>query len=528
MKRPFVTTYLAVLATSFCAQTPASVPRLVVGVAIDQLRTDYMEAFSPLYGEDGLKRLLREGVVYANAQYPSADVDRASAIASLFTGTVPYNHGIVGEDWMDRQTMRPVYCVDDFKVRGVNTQETASPKNLLVSTIGDELKVASNGRSLVYSVAPYREAAVLAGGHSADWVLWMDNQTGSWVGSSFYGTAPSWIKYLDTPTLSRLENEVWRPSNIAVEAYNYYLSTSQTKPFAHKFNTDRRYKSFKRSALINDKVTQTASLVITQCGLGNDDVTDFLSLCYYAGTFDGKAFDDSAMELQDTYVRLDAAIAALLKEIDKSVGLRNTLFFFTSTGYEESESPDLSKYRIPSGTLQINRCAALLNMYLIAIHGQGQYVESYYGNQLYLNHKLIEEKQLNLSDVLETCEDFLFQYGGIRDVYTSTRLTQGAWTPGISRIRNSFNPKCSGDILIQVAPGWTIANEDIGKSRLVRDSYFEFPLIFFGFNLQAEKVQTPVTVDCVAPTVSHFARIRAPNACSTPPLSEIKQQTYSN
>lgn len=145
-----------------CAQVSQAVPRLVVGIAIDQLRTDYLETFAPLYGEDGLKRLMREGVVYTSAQYASAGVDRASAVASLYTGTVPYSHGIVGEDWMDRQTLRPVHCVDDFKQRGVNTQETTSPQHLLVSTLGDELKVATDGRALVYSVAPSREAAVLS------------------------------------------------------------------------------------------------------------------------------------------------------------------------------------------------------------------------------------------------------------------------------------------------------------------------------------------------------------------------------
>jgi hypothetical protein len=214
------------------------------------------------------------------------------------------------------------------------------------------------------------------------------------------------------------------------------LASEKTSSFNHRFTGERRFRSFKTSGLINDFITETASFVITQAGMGRDDVPDFLSLCYYAGSFDGKTFNDSATEIQDTYVRLDEALANLFKEIDKSVGIENTLFFITSTGFEDAEAADLSKYRIPTGTLHLNRCAALLNMYLMAIYGQGQYVESYYDNQFYLNHKLIEQKQLNLAEVLETCEDFLFQYTGVRDVYTSTRLTQGAWTPGISRIRN--------------------------------------------------------------------------------------------
>lgn len=523
-KRPFLTSLLTALATtSLLAQATPSVPRLVVGITIDQLRTDYMEAFSPLYGEGGLKRLMREGVVFTNAQYPTANVDRASAVATLVTGTVPYSHGIVGEDWLDRQSLRPVYCVEDFKVKGVNTLQTASPANLLVSTIGDELKVSTEGRALVYSIAPYREAAVLAAGHAANFALWLDDNTGEWAGTSFYGDTPSWFRHLSSFSIARADKTVWKPANDAVSHYNYYLASSQSSSFSHHFSGDRRFRSYKQTGLINAHVSQAASLVLNQ-SLGNDNVTDFLSVCYYAGTYEGKPFDETATELQDTYVRLDEAIAALLDKVDKTVGLQNALFFLTSTGYEKTEAANLSKYNIPSGTIQLNRCAALLNMYLMAIYGQGQYVEAYFGNQLYLNHKLIEQKQLNLAEVLETCEDFLFQYSGVRDVYTSTRLIQGAWTPGINRIRNSYNPKCSGDILIQPNPGWTLLNEDLGQSKLVRDSYFEFPLIFFGHNLRPEKIQTPVTVDCIAPTLAHFMRIRAPNACSTAPLAELKTE----
>lgn len=475
MKKQHIASLLMALAAGTAsAQVSVSVPRLVVGIAIDQLRTDYLETFAPLYGEEGLKRLMREGVVYTSAQYASADVDRASAIASIYTGTVPYNHGIVGEDWMDRQTMRPVHCVDDFKQRGVNTQQTTSPQHLLVSTLGDELKVATDGRAMVYSVAPTREAAVLSAGHAANYALWQNRQTGSWAGTSYYGDAPA--------------------------ATRLMLNTG--------------------AGNVNEWVSRTASTLIQYGSMGEDETTDLLTLCYDASVTTNYATRaGQSIELQDVYVRLDAAIAQLLRDVDKLVGLDKTLFFITSTGYETTETADLKNYRIPTGTLQINRCAALLNMYLMAIYGQGQYVESYYGNQLYLNHKLIEQKQLNLTEVFKTCEDFLFQYSGVRDVYTSTRLTQGAWTPGISRIRNAYHPKCSGDILIQVNPGWSLVNEDLAQTRFVRDSYFEFPLIFFGYGLKAERVQQPVTMDVVAPTVAHFMRIRAPNACSTVPLS---------
>ena len=201
------------------------------------------------------------------------------------------------------------------------------------------------------------------------------------------------------------------------------------------------------------------------------------------------------------------------------VGFDKVLIYLTSTGYENvQEDPALSQFRVPSGNFTINRCAALLNMYLSAMYGRGQYVDGYFDAQIYLNHQLLEQKQLRLNDVLSNCEDFLFRFEGVGDVYTSQRLTQGAWSQGIGSIRNGYNAKCSGDIIIKPAPGWKLVDEDRRTSKLQRESFFEFPLIFFGNKIKAEKVQTPVTTDCIAPTIAHHIRIRAPNACNTAPL----------
>ena len=516
MKRQMLTTFFASIAMAGTMAQTTSVPRLVVGITIDQLRSDYLNAFMPLYGEGGFKLLLEKGQVYSNVQYQHTPIDRASAIASIVTGTVPYNHGIIAEEWLNRTELHTNYCVDDRNYKGFDTQDCSSPKNLLVSTIGDELKAASKGKALVYSVAPYREAAVLAAGHAADWAMWIDNQSGKWVGTTYYGEAPSWFQYIGD-VASKAATTVWKPTNEFVGTYNYYLTTRQNS-FSHRFTGDGKYRVFKTSGLVNEEVTRAARSCIESGNAGMDEVTDFLSVCYYAGDFHADNVTTTT-ELQDTYVRLDEELATFLKRIDQLVGLDKTLIFVTSTGYDEEENTEeLTPYRIPSGEFNINRCATLLNLYLCAMYGNGLYVESFFGNQLYLNHQLLEQKQLKLAEVLEHCEDFLFQFHGVRDVFTSHRITQGAWTPGISSIRNGFNPKCSGDILVQVSPGWNLVDEDRGTKRMPRDSFFEFPLIFLGYTIQAEKIVAPVTIDCIAPTVAHHIRIRAPNACSSSPL----------
>ena len=155
-----------------------------------------------------------------------------------------------------------------------------------------------------------------------------------------------------------------------------------------------------------------------------------------------------AMEIQDMYVRLDNSIGDLLDLIDRKVGLNNTLFFITSTGYTDVDPKDPEQYKIPGGEFHIKRCGALLNMYLMAIYGSGQYVETYYDRQIYLNHKLIEDKKLNLTEILNRSSDFIVQMSGVRSAYSSQRLLLGAWTPRIDKIRNTFNPHLSGDIYI--------------------------------------------------------------------------------
>ena len=519
MRKQILTTIILSAAwASAMAQTTAA-PRLVVGIMIDQLRSDYLNAFMPLYGDGGFKKLLDGGKVCSNVQYQHSPVDRASAVASVVTGTVPYNHGIIAEEWMSRNELHPNFCVDDNQYRGVSTYDSSSPKHLLVSTIGDELKYATKGKAKVYSVAPYREAAVIAAGHAADWAMWIDNESGHWAGTTYYRSVPSWLRYLDAGSIAdRVQSMVWKSESEYAGSYNYYLTTSQ-KPFAHKFSGSSRYKLFKTSALVNEEVSKAVNYCIDSGNAGLDEITDYISVCYYAGNFQSADDRGTTLELQDTYKRLDAEIEKLLKKIDATVGLDKTLIYLTSTGYDDTEpTAEMAQYRIPTGDFKINRCATLLNMYLCAMYGNGQYVESYFGNQFYINHKILEQKQLKLAEVLEHCEDFLFQFSGVRDVFTAQRITQGAWTPGISSIRNGFNPKCSGDIIVQVSPGWNLVDEERGTSKAQRDSFFEFPLIFFGSTIKAEKVDTPLTVDCIAPTVAHHIRIRAPNACSTPPL----------
>lgn len=513
-------TAMTILSAPEAKAQNTGVPRVVVSILVDQLRTDYLNAFMPLYGQEGFVRLLQQGRVYTQGEYPQYRPDRASAAATLVTGTTPYNHGIVGLKWLDRETLRPVFCVDDKNYQGIQTTDATSPTYLGVSTLGDELKVATEGKSYVYAVAPYRDAAVLSAGHAADGAFWIDDKTGQWCSTNYYGGGlPAWVSVLNSSSLSeRLKGLVWKPTNDFVGNFSYFLSGGMKKPFAHKFVGDNRFVSYKTSGVVNEEVARAVRQCLSGTPIGTDDVTDYLAVTLYAGNWEHRTVSENPMELQDTYVRLDYSIASLVEAVEQKVGRDRTLFVLTSTGYTDEETADLSKYRIPTGTFDVERAANLLNMYLVAVYGQGQYIEASYGTQLYLNHKLVEDKQINLAEMLERVQDFLLQLSGVKDVYTSSRLLQGAWTPGISRMRAAYNPRYSGDVLIEVAPGWHYVNNSTRENQLVRESYIPFPIIFYGGGIEAQTVSTPVTIDYIAPTLSKSIRIRAPNACNAAPL----------
>lgn len=520
-----ITSILAVLTfTGLQAQPIPATPKLVIGLTIDQLRTDYLEAFSTLYGEKGFKRLWKEGRVFRNVKYSFKGVDRASAIASIYTGTTPSVNGIIGERWMDVSVLRPVDCTDDAAFMGNFTNENSSASQLLTSTVADELKIATRNAALVYAIAPFRDAAIMAAGHAGDGAFWLNDQTGKWCGTTYYSEFPWWAsQYNDSKSIDfRITGLTWAPTH-PKENYTF-LPEWRDMGFRYKFDDEKanKYKRYITSPFINDEVNTFAAELLDKSTMGKDAVPDMLSLTYYAGNYAHKSIQECAMEMQDTYVRMDKSIAALLEMVDKKVGLQNVVFFITSTGYADCEGADSGTYRIPGGEFHLNRCAALLNMYLMATYGQGQYVETHYGQQIYLNHKLIEEKQLDLAEVQNKSANFLVQFSGVNDVYSANRLLLGAWSPEISLIRNGYHRKRSGDLFIDVLTGWTIVNEAPLKNKIVRQAAIPAPLIFLGGMVKPAITDKPVEIERIAPTLANVMRIRAPNANTASAITDLR------
>lgn len=524
----FLTSFLSslVLGGELYAQTPASVtPRLVVGITIDQLRYDYLEMFMPLMGDRGFARVFKEGLVYKNGEYDFSNPDLASAVASIYTGTSPSVNGIIGRQWFDRIQGKVIGCVDDKKYAGNYTMDGMSPENLETSTLADELKIATGGKGLVYTIASDADAAVLSAGRNANCAFWLSDSNGKWSSTTYYREFPGWAsKYNDTKGLDlKIDSMVWTAAK-SIDKYRYLTSEWQKEPFEWKFKEFHKlkYKKFKSSALVNQEINNLATECLNNSGIGTDDIPDLLLLTYNAGNFDGRSSIECAYEIQDTYVRLDKELERIISLAESKVGAGNVLFFITSTGYVNSEMKDLTKYNIPSGEFYLNRCCALLNMFFMAQYGEGNYIEGFHDNNIYINKKLLKEKQLELDRILQDASDFLITFSGVSEVYTSKQLLLEANTTEQYRRRRAYSRKRSGDIIIDILPGWSSREEDSYENNVERHNFMETPVMFWGNGVKSAKIETPVTVDMIIPTVSRILRIRSPNAAAGHPFYDVK------
>lgn len=517
-KRVVTTLLVAMLFPAGLRAGTTEVPKVVVGIVVDQLRADYLEKYAHLYGDEGFKKLFAEGRVYTNGYFAHANPDRSSAVASVYSGSTPYYHGVTGNRFMERKSMRVSAVVDDPAYEGIHTSESSSPVRLLVTTLTDELKMATKGHAYVMSVAPERDMAILAGGHAPNAVIWLGEDQAMWASSSYYNGLPTWVRPFNHRVGTQFDwnNVEWEPY-YPTGVYSYSVYDGAPKAFHHTFRgadaeTVRRYKT---SACINDEVTQLAQACIAGSLFGRNKITDMLCVGYYAGNYEHAPEWEASLELQDIYCRLDRNIADLIRAVDEKVGIDNALFFITSTGYSDVHMPDSKILTLPTGELKMDRCVALLNMYLGALYGKDNYVEGSYLNELYLNHTLIEKRQLSMQELQERCTEFLSQMAGVKRVYPSLDLLSGA---ADADMRGSYNSDRSGDLILEVTPGWTLVddrwNERVGYNR----AHVPVPVIMYGAGLTAEVSRVPIAVESIAPTAAHILRISAPNACSARPL----------
>lgn len=526
MNKVLASLILALIAAPLQAEMPMDAPKLVVGITVDQLRTDYLQMMQRYFGEKGFKRLMNGGVMYETMTFDFPNVDRSSATATIYTGTYPSYHGIISNTFYNVANKRVESILYDPNKMGNYTDEMVSPKNILTSTVCDELKIASDGISRVFSVAPSFEQAILGGGHAANSVFWIDDANGKWASSTHYTDIPIYIEQINTQSSlsKRIDTMIWVPTRPITD---YTAMPYQNKDFLFKHIFGRakheKYSFFKTSALVNPEITAVASAFIEEGALGQQMFPDFLNVAYSAASYRDKSIQEYSLEIQDTYIRLDRELGKLLDLIDRKIGLQNAVVFLTSTGYFNGEGKELGTFQVPSGEFYPKRAVALLNMYLMAIYGQGDWVEGYHNRQIFLNRKLISDKLIDIQDIQTKAAEFIIQMTGVQDVTTSHNLLHDNWNNRVDDIRRGYHRKLSGDLLIEIQPGWEIVYEDVANTRdYVRNNAIESPLFFFGKNIKPAHIIRPVKATAVAPTVARILRIRSPNAADNFSLPELR------
>ena len=492
--------------SSLFAQQRKTAPKLYVSIVVDQLRTDFLYEFEGLYCDGGFKRLLSGGKVYENAYYAFDNIDRATAIATLSTGTNPYVSGIVAERWLDRKSLRVVNCVEDKNCKGVYSNEALSPASLKSITITDEIKRSTRGNAIVCSIAPDGDAAVLAGGHAADVVLWKNNMAGYWSSSSYYGLYPSWAADMNKELQGKAQK--WTPLFRTSEYNNFGEKTPSS--FSYSFDGKKNVITYKTTACINDEINEMAFAFLENSEAGKDDVVDCLALTYYAGNYDGAPMSHRPIEVQDMYARLDRNLAALFDELDKRFGLENVVISLSSTGYVMENGDENSSYRLPSGTLYSERIQALLNVYLSAKFGKADYIEGVYGTQLFLDNKLIERMELDKMAVVSQAVEFLKSLDGVEDVFTIYRLG-GMLSPELQFAKNGYNPVGSGDLWLRLMPGWRLVEDELLVSRQVYRSPVMFPIVIYGAGVEHSIEDKLIPANILATEMARVLRVRRPN-----------------
>ncbi|MDE7419675.1 MAG: alkaline phosphatase family protein [Muribaculaceae bacterium] len=499
-------------------------PKLVVGIMVDQLRSDYIDFLSSRFGKEGFNLLKSKGLYLKNVDYNVSDLDIVNSTAIVYTGNYASASGIPAKKIYDHASKYPIPVLHDPATLGNFTNETYSPAALRLSTISDEIAVDGAGLSAVYSIAPDAMQSIIMAGHAGSSAFWIADENGKWATTTYYKEVPNSISQRNyrTPLSDRLDTMVWTPSKV-LDTYHGVPAQKKYFPFRHTFpkKSSDRYVKYKESALVNTEVTDLAIDYIKSLQLGqHTDMIDMLNIGYTVAPYKHSGDSDMRLEMQDSYIRLDGQLERLFSAIKENVGLDNALIFLVSTGYFDDGAEDEARYRIPTGTFSMKRAESLLNSYLSAKYGNDQYIDGCFKNMIYLDHATIERHGLNISDIQREARDFVVMMSGVADVKSLTDIV-GETTPELRRIGRGLDPKTAGDLRLEFAPGWTI-NDDVRLPVItwqVREGNPTTPAFIMGPGVPAKIEIGEVNATAIAPTISSVMRIRSPNGAFDRPIS---------
>jgi predicted AlkP superfamily pyrophosphatase or phosphodiesterase len=496
---------------------PADAPRLILLVAVDQMRYDYLPRFASAF-TGGFQRLMREGAVFTNAHldhYPSVT---AVGHSTMLTGAPPSISGIVGNDWYDRALKRNVASVEDpeAKLLGAGDAPGSSPRRLRVSTVGDELKMAHPG-SRVIGIAHKDRSAILMAGRMADLALWWDTQTGAFVSSTWYASElPKWVVDFNAgrPADAWLGRE-WR----ALGEGGAVLGRMPDTP------GPAYYGSLYDSAFGNELLVTLAEAALEGERLGSRATTDILALSFSCNDAVGHDKGPHSAEIRDITLRTDLALDRLLSSIDRRVGLARTVVIVTADHGVAPVPEQMTAWKMPGGRLSradLEKAATAALGGIEKAFGPGAWLEGRAGSALYLNRALIAERGLDGADVERRLASGVENLPRVWRTYTRSQLLEGRVSPDrwSRRVLLSFDRERSGDVEVLLEPYWMSATA--GTTHGTPYSYdTHIPLMVMGPGIRPGRHDRSVVLNDLAPTLATLLGIETPSGASGQTLAEI-------
>ncbi|MCM1347960.1 MAG: alkaline phosphatase family protein [Firmicutes bacterium] len=504
----------AALLPAVAKAQPAQRPDLVAVITVEGLSADYLHLLKPMFTPGGFNKLMNSGVTFDRIDF-GPGIDPAAGTAIIHTGASPMVNGIPAAKVYDVATKLARSPLHDPAMMGNFTDETFSPTPLKVSTIADELRIATNGAGRAYAVAPVNHEAIIGAGHAGNGAFWINEMTGNWATSTYFKEMPAAVKNRNyrNSLASRLDTMRWTPL-LNLSLYPGLSRQEMQKPFRINFPSKdvQRVRRYLQSPLSNTEVTDVAIDLINETSLGKGNSTDIISLAYTIPT------DASQAEIIDSYLRLDRDLARLFQALpaDQSTVL------LTGVPSVSGTAPDSKQWNIPSGLYSVKRAISLLDIQLMAVHGNGDWILGYYDRNFYLNRKLIKDRGLNLQDFRREVADFLARMAGVSNVVTIDDIAASRAGDNPRALKRNTSMAHAGDVIIEVSPGWQIIDDGTGKaSGVQRHTAIDIPAFIVAPELKRLQITEATDARVLAPTLSRLLLIRAPNGASQPALHLI-------
>jgi predicted AlkP superfamily pyrophosphatase or phosphodiesterase len=525
-----------------CAQRPPKKakplpdrPKLVIGIVVDQMRFDFCYRYGEQYVPNGFKRLLQTGYSFSNCQYSYFPTITAPGHASVFSGTTPRIHGIVGNHWFDKVRAKPIYCTQDDSVKGIGSGEQESrmsPRNMKTYSIADQIKMAFGGKSFGISVKD--RGAILPAGHGADAAFWFEARSGNFISSTWYrnlnGKLPAWLERFNQMGLpARYKDSVW---NLLKPAPAYTNSTEDNKPYENSILKNQKpvfpyvlaqdpgsgFEIIRKTPFGNTLTARLAKALIENENLGMDDKTDFLSLSFSCTDIIGHDYGPNSMEVQDTYLRLDRDLASFFDFLDSRVGKENYLLFLTAD-HGILEIPEfLQEQGLPAARFQPAAFEAGLKQFCYSTFGSESLISAMENLQIYLDEKELLRLNLNKAMVCSRIVEFAENQPDIYRAFAWSGEKPFPLVPFMEKYEKGWYRGRSGDIQLVLSPGILDSERKKGTSHGSPYSYdSHVPLLWMGWKIQPGETPELFQIEDIAPTLASILKTMEPNGSSGTP-----------